>query len=398
MMQTYPRRHARASALMLSPRHALSARQHEPRVEIEHDAVGILALFRLQRQRGAIHVLDADEAHAQRADIAAARHLGLLQDFRPRVDGVARKRRCDVAAAVDGCQMEGVAEAVVGQRAHQRDDDAAVDDALAEAALGLGVLVEVHLGGVLVEARRGLMLGFLERHAIDMVDLFAGLIVAPAVRRAGKRQIVFRHVERSGRPRQVLRIDAVGKLRHDRFGRRRVLVALAHHHPAAILEHHLAVLIAAGRAHVDGAGLLVGVLLEPDDLGRRRQRIAGIDGLQEAAVGVAEVGDGIERDFRRRLAEHDVEGQQIVEGRTRIAEPLGENVRGLHGKARPVERRVERHIAVCDRARRGVSEDLAEAEILEKVASIRLRRCHSSRAPSHERRISHRRSIGGARQ
>ena len=59
---------------------------------------------------------------------------------------------------------------------------AAIDQPAAEAALALGELVEVHARGVLIEPRRDLVLGFLDRHAVDMVDLLADLVVAEAMR------------------------------------------------------------------------------------------------------------------------------------------------------------------------------------------------------------------------
>ena len=48
----------------------------------------------------------------------------------------------------------------------------------------------MHLRGVLVEPGREHVLGLLDRHAVDMVDLLAGRIVAEAMRRAGEREIV----------------------------------------------------------------------------------------------------------------------------------------------------------------------------------------------------------------
>ncbi len=56
------------------------------------------------------------------------------------------------------------------------------DNALSEAALGLGVLVEVDFGGILVEPRCNLMLGFFKSHAIDVIDALTGLIVTPTIR------------------------------------------------------------------------------------------------------------------------------------------------------------------------------------------------------------------------
>ena len=153
-----------------------------------------------------------------------------------------------------------------------------------------------------------------------------------------------------------------------RLWRRRHLVALVHHHPAGKGEHRLAALIAPGRAHIDRAVLAVRVLLQPDDLGGGRERVAGIDGLEEAHIGVAEIGDGVPRDVRHRLAEHDVEHEHVVDRRGRIADALRKRVRRLHGEARAVKRGEQARIADGHGARRRVHDLLAELEILEEIA------------------------------
>ena len=50
---------------------------------------------------------------------------------------------------------------------------AAIDDASAEAALRLHMLVEMDARIVLVKPRRGHVTGFLDRHAVDMIDALA---------------------------------------------------------------------------------------------------------------------------------------------------------------------------------------------------------------------------------
>src|SRR3546814_8813742 len=60
-----------------------------------------------------------------------------------------------------------------------------------------------------------------------------------------------------------------------------------------------------------------------------------------AAVGIAEVGDRVQRDIRHRLAEHHVEGEQVVHRRRRQAAGLGENFRRLQREAGTVERSEE---------------------------------------------------------
>ena len=88
--------------------------------------------------------------------------------------------------------LEGVGEAVEGQRAGEADDVAAVDEPPAEAALLLHQLVEMDLRRVLVEPGRDHVLGFLDGHAVHMVDLLAHGVVVPEVRAAGERRVVLR--------------------------------------------------------------------------------------------------------------------------------------------------------------------------------------------------------------
>src|ERR1700738_77272 len=95
--------------------------------------------------------------------------------------------------AIDRCDMIGVAESVERERARQRYDVAAIDQAAAEAVLALGELVEMNARRVLVEPRRHLVLGFLDCHAVDMVDHLADLIIAPAMRAAGEREVITPH-------------------------------------------------------------------------------------------------------------------------------------------------------------------------------------------------------------
>src|SRR5262245_13463607 len=141
----------------LRPR-AWSARQHQPQIEIEDHALGVPAARLAQREVRTGAVLDGDQPRAQGADVAAAGNLGDLQHLGPGVDLVARKAGRHVSPAVDGGDVEGVGEAIEGQRPRERDDNATVDEASPELALRLLVQIEMHLGGVLVEARGGLVL------------------------------------------------------------------------------------------------------------------------------------------------------------------------------------------------------------------------------------------------
>ena len=108
--------------------------------------------------------------------------------------------------------------------------------------------------------------------------------------------------------------------------------------------------------------------LTPITFGGRGERVAGIDGGEKAELGIAEIGDGVARDVRHGLADDDVEDEEIVDRRARIADLLREGVRRLHGEARPVQRGEQAHIADRDRARRGMHDLLAELEVLEIVA------------------------------
>src|SRR5579863_2239027 len=147
------------------------ARREDPVIKIE-DYGRIIAVALPQRKVGAGTILRRDRADAQGADVAAVRQGCARKDFAPGEDRVAGEGRRDVSSGVDTRDMEGVGEAVEAQRARQRDDMAAIDQTTAEAALAFSKLIEMDLGGVLEEARRNLMLGFLDRHAVDVVDPF----------------------------------------------------------------------------------------------------------------------------------------------------------------------------------------------------------------------------------
>ena len=67
---------------------------------------------------------------------------------------------------------------------------AAVDQAPAEAGVLGGQPVEMHLGGVLEQARGDLVLGLLDGHAVDVVDLLTDRVIREAVRAAGEVGVV----------------------------------------------------------------------------------------------------------------------------------------------------------------------------------------------------------------
>src|SRR5665811_1095801 len=98
------------------------------------------------------------------------------------------------------------------------------------------------------------------------------------------------------------------------------------------------------------------------------KRVARIDGFEETAIGIAEIGHRIERDVWHRFAEHHVKHQKIVERRAWIADATREGVGRLDGEAAPEQPIVKRHVAGADRARRGMADFKAEAEILEEIS------------------------------
>src|SRR5207247_10301869 len=155
--------------------------------------------------------------------------------------------------------------------------------------------------------------------------------------------------------------------------RRRRLVAFSHHDPAHVLEHLAAVRLATGRAYEDDAGLAARIVLEPNDFGLGIKSVSGIDRRENAAGGIAEIGDGVERDVRYRLAEHDVEDEEIIDRRARIADRTRENIRGLHGKTRTEQAIVERDVPDRDGARNALLDHLADVKVFEKVAVAALR-------------------------
>ena len=142
------------------------------------------------------------------------------------------------------------------------------------------------------------------------------------------------------------------------LGRGRGRVALSHHHPADIVDDRLAALVEPLRAHIDDAALPVRVLLEADHLGDGGERVAGKDRLQEPAIGVAEIGDRVERDVGDGLAEHDMEGEQIVDRACGIADGAREGLRALRREARrrsAPNRARRRRWSACAASRAGSS-------------------------------------------
>src|SRR5262249_43907026 len=98
---------------------------------------------------------------------------------------------------------------------------------------------------------------------------------------------------------------------------------------------------------------------------------------EEAALGVAQVGDGIERDVRHGLAEHRMEHDQVVDRGARVADGARERVGGLHGEARAVEAVVDGDVARRQRTRRGVLQHLAQGKIRKEADEVGLGCAHA---------------------
>src|SRR5690606_35567597 len=94
------------------------------------------------------------------------------------------------SASVDSGDVVCIGQAVERQCPRQRNYDAAVDETAAEAAGAFGMLVEMDPRRVLVEPCRNLVLGFLDRDSIHVVDALAHLVVCPKERRAGEDCVV----------------------------------------------------------------------------------------------------------------------------------------------------------------------------------------------------------------
>ena len=210
-------------------------------------------------------------------------------------------------------------------------------------------VVEVHAGVVLVETRRHLVLGVFHRQALRVHDALARLVVFPERAAAGHDRIEVTSRSSSGgtyrssvatRGRQLRRVVVAG---------RRLGVALVNHRPAVELEHGLVALVVALRVHPDDAHVLARRLALADDLCLGAQRVAGVDGPQEAHVRVAEVGRRVQRDVRHRAPEHHVEHQQVVHDLALEAERLRE-LRASSGAA--AGRPSARCRAPCRRPRR----------------------------------------------
>ena len=161
-------------------------------------------------------------------------------------------------------------------------DVPAVDQPAAEAALRRGELVEMDARGVLIEPRRDLVLGLLDGDAVDVVDLLADRVVAEAVRAAGEREVVGLDVDRrTGAAEQSRLRPRSAAAAHDRRAPAPSRRAFAPSPSAHIRAPRCRPACSRVVRTIDDAGLAAGVLLEPDHLGHRAQRVAGIDRREE---------------------------------------------------------------------------------------------------------------------
>ena len=224
------------------------------------------------------------------------------------------------------------------------------------------------------------MLRLFDGDAIHVVDHLAHGIIAPAMRLAREGKVIIAEIERFG-DRQIVNRQRLGQIGHDSFGCEGIDIAFAHHHPADILQHFGVVLVKASGAYIDNAGFPVRVLLEPDHLGFRPQRIAGPDRCQPASLRVAKVGHGVQRYIRHGFAEHDVKGNHIVQRAGRQAAALRELIGGIERMTCGIQRVVQRAFTILDGARHSMMQRLAYFIVLEETALVGLCLCHQC-APS----------------
>src|SRR5277367_6809872 len=151
--------------------------------------MGLVPLALTPGKVGASAVLGRDRAKSERADIIAVRQRRGLDNFAPREHRIAGEERRDMSAAVDRRNMEGVGEAVETQGASERDHMPTVDEPPPEAPLPLAELVEMHLGGVLIQPGRRLVFGLFDGDAVDMIDALAGAIVLEPIGRSAELSI-----------------------------------------------------------------------------------------------------------------------------------------------------------------------------------------------------------------
>ena len=132
-----------------------------------------------------------------------------------------------------------IGQTVEGQGARHGYDVPAINQTLPVGAEGC---IEMHLGRVLPKACGDHMFGLFDGDPIHMVDLFAHLIITPAVRFARKCEIVVGEIQPL-RNDQISDIEHGFQVRNNGFRCRCLKIIFAHHHPTHIVHHNIITLI-----------------------------------------------------------------------------------------------------------------------------------------------------------
>jgi hypothetical protein len=156
------------------------------------------------------------------------------------------------------------------------------------------------------------------------------------------------------------------------LGHRRLEVALPHLDLPLVREHHLAVLVASGRLHVDHAAVaLLGRRLHAENGRLGLDRVADADRHPEPHVGVLEIRTPVLRDVLDALREDDVHH----EARRRDEPPEAVGLRVAHVLRERVRREAEvgenREEPLGQGLPAAVAEDLPGTELLEEIAVFR---------------------------
>ena len=244
----------------------------------------------------------------------------------------------------------------------------AIDEPL---AIGAERRVKMYLGGVLPKPRGEHMLGFLDRHTVNMVDLLTNGVVAPAVRLACKGKVIARKVQALG-DHQIFGRDHTRKLRHMCLGSRCIQIAFAHHDPAHIAEHRLFHLVETCGPHPDNPCLAIAVLLEANDFRHSAQRITGIHRQKPAPLGIAQIGHRIQRNIRNSLAKDHMERRQVIDRGAFQTALSRKDIGRIERVARRIERMIQSALALAHGARHGMLNHLAEGVVFKKAACVGL--------------------------
>ena len=185
----------------------LSRWHQRPIIQIKQDIGQVFAALAFQRAH--VPTLCCHQPQTDRANARGFRFCR-VEDFGPCAHRIACERGISVGTCVDRHHKFRALKPVERQRAGQRYDVAAIDQALAFGSCGH---VEMHFGGVLPQARRHHVFGFFKRHAVNVVDNFTDFIIAKPVRCAGFAEAV------------IAKIEALG---HSQFSRRHVIGQIGH--------------------------------------------------------------------------------------------------------------------------------------------------------------------------